>query len=228
MLQISNVHGLRLGEVFMISLATVWLRTGPMPRWLAVASCGLALTLLGVIRPFPSSRPMGAPWRERARRRPTGARVAAGSRRPVVAGDCQPREGRNFLASQPLDAAAVLRHRQARRRRRDPGAPRGQEVLDLSSLVHELDGRSALAVEGGLVRAWLVSACVDWSCHGPTSAASVDGRARGSLRSSPCDASRVLVTRFEVTDGHHLGHPMNEATSQLLDRSGQVAIVTGG
>src|SRR4051812_7489854 len=34
---------------FMISLATMWLRTGPMPRWLAVVSYGLALTLLGVI-----------------------------------------------------------------------------------------------------------------------------------------------------------------------------------
>jgi hypothetical protein len=33
----------------MISLATMWLRTGPMPRWLAVVSYGLALTLLGVI-----------------------------------------------------------------------------------------------------------------------------------------------------------------------------------
>jgi hypothetical protein len=50
MLQISNVHGLRLGGVLMISLATVCLRTGPMPRWLAVASYGLALTLLGVIK----------------------------------------------------------------------------------------------------------------------------------------------------------------------------------
>jgi hypothetical protein len=49
MLQVSNVYGLRMGGVFMISLATIWLRTGLMPRWLAVVSYGLALTLLGVI-----------------------------------------------------------------------------------------------------------------------------------------------------------------------------------
>src|SRR5947208_9176481 len=49
MLQISNVYGLRMAGVFMISLATIWLRTGLMPRWLAVVSYGLALALLVVI-----------------------------------------------------------------------------------------------------------------------------------------------------------------------------------
>jgi hypothetical protein len=49
MLQVSNGYGLRMAGVFMISLATIWLRTGLMPRWLAVISYLLALTLLAVI-----------------------------------------------------------------------------------------------------------------------------------------------------------------------------------
>ena len=48
MLQISNVYALRMAGVFMISLATIWLRTGLMPRWLAVISFALAMTLLAV------------------------------------------------------------------------------------------------------------------------------------------------------------------------------------
>jgi hypothetical protein len=46
MLQISNVYALRMAAAFMTSLATIWLRTGLMPRWLAVLTYGLALTLL--------------------------------------------------------------------------------------------------------------------------------------------------------------------------------------
>ena len=49
MLRISNVYALRMDGVFMISLATIWLRTGLMPRWLAVLSYALALTLLVVV-----------------------------------------------------------------------------------------------------------------------------------------------------------------------------------
>jgi hypothetical protein len=49
MLQISNVYALRMAGVFMISLGTVWLRTGLMPRWLAPISYLLALTLLVVV-----------------------------------------------------------------------------------------------------------------------------------------------------------------------------------
>lgn len=48
MLQISNVYALRMAGVFMLSLATIWLRTGLMPRWLAVISFGLAFVLLVV------------------------------------------------------------------------------------------------------------------------------------------------------------------------------------
>ena len=48
MVQISNVYALRMAGVFMISLATIWLRTGLMPRWLTVISYVIALTLLVV------------------------------------------------------------------------------------------------------------------------------------------------------------------------------------
>ncbi len=49
MLQISNVYALRMAGVFMISLATIWLRTGIMPRWLVVSTYLIALVLLVVI-----------------------------------------------------------------------------------------------------------------------------------------------------------------------------------
>ena len=49
MLQISNVYALRMAGVFMISLGTIWLRTGLMPRWLAAITYMLALTLLLII-----------------------------------------------------------------------------------------------------------------------------------------------------------------------------------
>lgn len=48
MLQISNVYALRMAAAFMISLATIWLRTGLMPRWLAGLTYALALVLLSV------------------------------------------------------------------------------------------------------------------------------------------------------------------------------------
>jgi hypothetical protein len=46
MYQISNVYALRMSGVFMISLGTIWLRTGTMPRWLAFITYALALVLL--------------------------------------------------------------------------------------------------------------------------------------------------------------------------------------
>lgn len=46
MLQINNVYVLRMAGVFMISLGTIWLRTGLMPRWLVVTTYLLALALL--------------------------------------------------------------------------------------------------------------------------------------------------------------------------------------
>ena len=44
--QIINVYALRMSGVFMISLATIWLRTGTMPRWLAFLTYPLALIML--------------------------------------------------------------------------------------------------------------------------------------------------------------------------------------
>jgi len=49
MVQISNVYALRMAGVTMISLATIWIRTGLMPRWLTVTTYLLALTLLVVV-----------------------------------------------------------------------------------------------------------------------------------------------------------------------------------
>jgi hypothetical protein len=49
MLQISNVYALRMAGVTMISLATIWFRTGLMPRWLVVVTYTLVLTLLVVV-----------------------------------------------------------------------------------------------------------------------------------------------------------------------------------
>lgn len=46
MFQISNVYALRMAGVFMISLGTIWLRTGGMPKWLAVVTYVAATTLL--------------------------------------------------------------------------------------------------------------------------------------------------------------------------------------
>jgi hypothetical protein len=49
MLQISNVYALRMAGVFMISLATIWLRTGIMPRWVVAITYLVALMLLVVV-----------------------------------------------------------------------------------------------------------------------------------------------------------------------------------
>ncbi len=49
MLQVSNIYAIRMAGVFMISLGTIWLRTGLMPRWLSILSYLVALTLLVVI-----------------------------------------------------------------------------------------------------------------------------------------------------------------------------------
>lgn len=49
MLQISNIYALRMAGVIMISLGTIWLRTGLMPRWLTVITYLLALALLLII-----------------------------------------------------------------------------------------------------------------------------------------------------------------------------------
>jgi hypothetical protein len=48
MLQVSNVYALRMAGVLLISLATMWLRTGVMPRWLAFVTYTVALVLLVV------------------------------------------------------------------------------------------------------------------------------------------------------------------------------------
>jgi hypothetical protein len=49
MLQITNVYAIRMAGVSIISLGTIWWRTGLMPRWLALLSYVVALILLVVI-----------------------------------------------------------------------------------------------------------------------------------------------------------------------------------
>ena len=53
MLYISNVFALRMAGMTMISLATIWIRTASMPRWLAVITYLLALALLVVVNYSP-------------------------------------------------------------------------------------------------------------------------------------------------------------------------------
>jgi hypothetical protein len=45
-LALTKTYALRMGAVFIMSLATIWLRTGLMPRWLVYASYLLAISLL--------------------------------------------------------------------------------------------------------------------------------------------------------------------------------------
>ena len=46
MTQIFGVYALRMAGVFMLSLGTIWLRTGVMPRWLSAVTYLVALALL--------------------------------------------------------------------------------------------------------------------------------------------------------------------------------------
>lgn len=45
-LKLSKTYALRMAAVFMMSLATIWLRTGLMPKWLVALSYAMALTLM--------------------------------------------------------------------------------------------------------------------------------------------------------------------------------------
>jgi len=47
--QIFNVYALRMAAVFMLSLATLWMRTGVMPRWMALITYPVAFVLLFVV-----------------------------------------------------------------------------------------------------------------------------------------------------------------------------------
>ncbi len=43
---LSKTYAIRMGAVFMISLATIWLKTGLMPRWLVFSTYAMAVALL--------------------------------------------------------------------------------------------------------------------------------------------------------------------------------------
>lgn len=46
LLKLSKTYALKMAAVFMMSLATIWLRTGLMPRWLTYATYLMAVTLI--------------------------------------------------------------------------------------------------------------------------------------------------------------------------------------
>jgi hypothetical protein len=46
LLAVSKTYALRMGAVFMISLATIWLKTGLMPRWLVAVTYLVAVGLI--------------------------------------------------------------------------------------------------------------------------------------------------------------------------------------
>jgi hypothetical protein len=46
MLTLTKTYALRMSAVFMISLATIWLKTGLMPRWLVGVTYVVAVSLL--------------------------------------------------------------------------------------------------------------------------------------------------------------------------------------
>lgn len=46
LLKLSKVYALKMAAVFMMSLGTIWLRTGLMPRWLTIVTYLMALTLI--------------------------------------------------------------------------------------------------------------------------------------------------------------------------------------
>ena len=47
--QIFNVYALRMAAVFLVSQATLWMRTGVMPRWMALLTYAVALVLLFIV-----------------------------------------------------------------------------------------------------------------------------------------------------------------------------------
>src|SRR6185437_1992678 len=49
LLTVTKTYALRMAAVFMISLATIWLKTGLMPRWLVIATYLAAVGLLVAI-----------------------------------------------------------------------------------------------------------------------------------------------------------------------------------
>ena len=51
--QIFNVYALRMAAVFMISLASLWMRTGVMPRWMSLLTFAVAVVLMFITSASP-------------------------------------------------------------------------------------------------------------------------------------------------------------------------------
>jgi len=51
--QIFGIYALRMAAIFLISQATLWVRTGVMPRWMALLTYGVALVLLFIFTQSP-------------------------------------------------------------------------------------------------------------------------------------------------------------------------------
>lgn len=50
-MQVFTVYALRMAAVFLISQGTLWVRTGVMPRWMAIITYAVALVLLFIVTP---------------------------------------------------------------------------------------------------------------------------------------------------------------------------------
>ena len=51
--QIFGIYALKMAAVFLISQATLWVRTGVMPRWMALLTYAVALVLLFIFTQSP-------------------------------------------------------------------------------------------------------------------------------------------------------------------------------
>lgn len=51
----NNIYAIRMAGMFMMVLGTIWVRTGLMPRWLAILTYGTALTLIVTVSFYPWS-----------------------------------------------------------------------------------------------------------------------------------------------------------------------------
>jgi len=58
----NNVFAIRMAGMFMFVLGTIWVRTGLMPRWLALVTYGIALTLIITISFYPWSSLFFPTW----------------------------------------------------------------------------------------------------------------------------------------------------------------------
>ena len=124
MLEVSNIYALRMAGVLLISLGTMWLRTGVMPRWLAFVTYAAAILLLLIttlglrgtlvfpawvlgeyLHPGHELRPGAGEAHHRLVRREardTG-KVLVGAPAPQLASACEPHDPRTITGGAAQD-----------------------------------------------------------------------------------------------------------------------------